>query len=468
MIRRSKPAVVVIGAGISGLCSAYYLHRAGVDVTVLERNTWVGGTMRTLHDRGWMIETGPNSALETTPLFGELLDSLRIKDRRIYADPAADRRYIVRDGSLHALPLSPAAFLTTRLWTARGKLRVLAEPFIRRGEGEESVAGFVKRRLGTEFLDYAINPFVAGVYAGNPEELSVRAAFPKLYALEVRYGGLFKGMIGGARERRRSADTAKDRAKMFSFEGGMQDFPRAISASMNSRVQLGTRVLEFSGAARNRRTRTRYLVTAVHRGRKKSISADAVVISVPAFAASDLVKSVVPMLRDILGSVHYPPVAEVFLGFREEQVGRPLDGFGFLVPEVEKRKILGTIWSSTLFPARAPEHHVALTTFVGGSRQPGILETSDRGLVRLVTEELQSLMAIRGMPAYARVIRWQKAIPQYRLGYNEVTDALEGAEAEHPGLFFCSNFRGGIAVGDCLVSARHTADNVGRFFTQRG
>jgi protoporphyrinogen/coproporphyrinogen III oxidase len=447
--------VAIVGAGISGLSTAFWLKRAGLDVRVVERASWAGGTMRTVRDRGWLVETGPNSALETTPLFDEMIEALGIREEKLYADPSSERRYIVRNGTLHALPMSPGAFFGTRLWTIGGKFRLIAEPFIGRAEREESIAEFVARRLGREFLDYAINPFVAGVYAGNPENLSVRAAFPKLYALEEKYGGLVRGMVLGARERKKRAEKAKDRAKMFAFAGGMQTFPLALARDLGRAVTLGAAVTEV----RTARARG-YTVRFRHRGRTSSINADAVVISAPAHASAEIVAPIAPGLGPLLRSIDYPPVAEVFLGFRKQQVSRPLDGFGFLVPAVERRRILGTIWSSALFPGRAPEGNVALTTFVGGSRQPEILRNDDRGLVEIVRQELDSLMGVSGPPLYAKVVRWAKAIPQYTLGYGKVIAALEETERQHPGLYFCSNFRGGIAVGDCLMNARKTADAI--------
>ena len=455
----STPSVVIIGAGISGLCAAFWLKREGAKVLVLEEQMQPGGTIRTLHDRGWLVESGPNSALETTPLFSEMFEALDITRERVYADSSSDNRYILKGGSLRPLPMSPGAFLSTDLWSLRGKLRVLAEPFIGRPEQEESIAQFVTRRLGKEFLDYAINPFVAGVYAGNPEDLSVRAAFPKLYALEEKYGGLVKGMIRGARERKRRAEKAKDRAKMFSFVDGMQTFPRAIAKALGDSVILGSRVAGLGSASRTRRARgARFSITYVRKNRTTRVRADAVVVATPAHAAAGLTEEIVPLLGQQLRRVYYPPVAEVFLGFREEQIGRALDGFGFLVPARERRRILGTIWSSTLFPGRAPKGHVALTTFVGGSRQPEVLRMSDKQLVVTVAEELQQLMGADGRPTYSKVVRWDKAIPQYTMGYQSILDAVERAEAEVPGLFFCANFRGGIAVGDCVMSGRRTAE----------
>ena len=453
-------SVIVVGGGISGLCTAYWLHRGGLEVTLLEQHPWAGGTVRTQRYRGWLVENGPNSALETTPLLGEIFEQVGITEQRVYADSTSDRRYILRNGELHPLPMSPGSFLTTSLWSLRGKLRVAAEPFIGRGDHEESVAEFVERRLGREFLDYAINPFVAGVYAGSPEELSVREAFPKLSALEEKYGGLVRGMIGGARERRRRAEKAKDRAKMFSFVNGMQMFPRALARSLHSRCVLGARVTGVSAPPRSRRGARRYTVTWTQNGRSFARNVEAVILSVPAYACTRLVRRFAPDLAAELEGIYYPPVGEVFLGYAAEQIGRKLDGFGFLVPEREERKILGTIWSSTIFPARAPQGHVALTTFVGGSRQPEVLAADDRALVAIVAEELRHLMSISGRPVFVKVNRWAQAIPQYRVGYRTVTEAIQRTEQEHRGLYFCSNYRGGIAVGDCVMNARNTADTV--------
>jgi len=446
--------VTVIGGGISGLAAAWYLRRAGLSVRLLERGSQPGGTIGTIEDGGWRIEQGPNSALETTPLFGAMFDALGIAGERLYADPAAERRYILRGGKLHALPMSPGAFLGSSLWTARGKLRLLKEPLVGRAAQEETVAQFVERRLGREFLDYAINPFVAGVYAGDPSRLSVRAAFPKLYALEERYGGLIRGMIGGARERRRRAETAKDRAKMFSFRSGMQTLPRALASALGSAAEFGAEGESIVPQGETLMVRYR------RGGESLALASRAAVIAVPAHAAGPLVRPLSADAADALGSIAYPPVTEVFLGFPLEAIARPLDGFGFLVPEKEQRSILGTIWSSALFPGRAPAHHAALTTFVGGSRQPAIAALDDDALVRGVTGELRAVMGVQGEPVYTRICRWETAIPQYAIGHLDLMRRLDRCEEQIPGLYFCGNYRGGIALGDCLVSAEALARRV--------
>jgi oxygen-dependent protoporphyrinogen oxidase len=454
--------IIVIGAGISGLCTAYWLTKAGFRVTVLERDGEAGGTMKTVRDAGWLIETGPNSALETTPLLQELFVDLGIADERIYANDDASKRYIVRGGTLHPLPMGPGAFLTSRLWTVGGKLRLLREPFIGRGRREESIAEFVTRRLGREFLDYAINPFVAGVYAGSPERLSVQAAFPKLYALEATYGGLMKGALMSRRARKQRKEVAKDRARLFSFTGGMQTFPAALARALEGRVECNAPVA--SVVPQRAGAYPIYTVSYERNGISASLESDGVVFSSPARATADVIRRIDPAMATTLEAIPYPPVAEIFLGFRREQIPRPVDGFGFLVPQVEQRSILGCIWSSTLFPGRAPDGHVALTTFVGGSRQPDLVLGGDEDLLGIVLNDLRALMGIAGEPVYRKIIRWEHAIPQYELGYHKALSAMERFEQNFRGAVFSSNFRGGIAVGDCVMSARKAADRFKELF----
>jgi oxygen-dependent protoporphyrinogen oxidase len=453
--------VVVIGGGISGLTTAFWLHRAGIDVTVLESGDAPGGTMRTIRDGEWLVESGPNSALETTPLFADMFRELGLEEERAYADPAGNKRYILRNGRLHPLPMSPGLLLRTKLWSKRGLLRICLEPFIGRADHEESIAQFVERRLGREMLDYAINPFVAGVYAGNPESLSVRAAFPKLYALEEKYGGLIKGMLLGARDRKKRAEKAKDRAKLLSFRSGMETFPAAIGRFLGNRVRCGVRVVGVLPPGRGAAEASPvFTVEAEAGGKRERIEAGRVVLAVPAYVAAPLVRPFAPSLAGLLDNVYYPPVVEVFTGYRAEQIHRPLDGFGYLIPAVEKRKILGTIWSSVLFPGRAPEGHAAFTTFVGGSRQPELTQGTDAEILASTTSELRDIMGITGEPAYTRLLRWDRAIPQYALGYHRTLETIDHTERDVPGLFFCSNYRGGIAVGDCLMGGERIAGRV--------
>ncbi len=454
----AQPKVVIVGGGISGLCIAHWLKRNAIPVLVLERDDAPGGTMKTVTDGGWLIETGPNTALETTPLIQQILQETGILDQRVYASEHASKRYIVRGGELYPLPMSPLAFLSSRLWTLQGKLRLLGEPFARRAPEEESIAAFVRRRLGSEFLDYAIDPFVAGVYAGDPAQLSVRAAFPKLYALEERYGGLIVGTIRSRKERRRRQEVAKDRARLFSFAGGMQRLPLAIAHELGDSLRLRAPVDHVIPMRAGQFPV--YTVRYRDAGEKRTVEAPVVVLSVPAYAAASMVRPIDPEFSAVLDAIEYPPVAEVFLGVRSGQVGRELDGFGFLVPGIEHRRILGSLWSSSLFRGRAPAGHAALSTFVGGSRQPSLVSRDDTELLGLVRDELQSLIHLEGHPVYSRIIRWDRAIPQYTLGYYRVLQGIERFEQNFQGAFICGNYRGGIAVGDCVMSAEKTFRNV--------
>ncbi len=451
-------SVVVVGAGISGLCTAYWLKKQGAHVLVLEKDPEPGGTMKTLRDGQWLIETGPNSALETTPLLARLFDELGIKKQFLYANPSSTKRYILRRGKLLPLPLSPVAFLSSRLWSVKGKLRLLGEPFRGRANVEETVADFVRRRLGKEFLDYAVNPFVSGVYAGDPKKLSVQSAFPKLYALEEQYGSLLKGAILSHKERKARKEVAKDRARLFSFVEGMQTIPKAIASFLGESVKLNCSVERIIPMRAGRYPS--YTISYRQDGVSMTAEASAVVLSAQAFASARIIYPIDPEMARELESIYYPPVAEVFLGFKRSQVRQSLDGFGFLVPEVEQRNILGSIWSSSLFPRRAPEGFVAFTSFIGGARQPELIQRDDEELARLVLEDVNSIMGIEGKPIYRTIIRWDRAIPQYNLGYHKILKAIERFEQNFRGAFICSNYRGGIAVGDCVVSAANIANKI--------
>ncbi|MBI4293412.1 MAG: protoporphyrinogen oxidase [Betaproteobacteria bacterium] len=452
----STAEIVVIGAGISGLATSWWLQSAGRKVTVIEAGPRAGGTIGTLQESGYLIETGPNSTLETSPLIGKLLDETGIAASRIYANPAAKNRYILRSGTLLALPLSPPAFLKTPLFSARAKLGLVRELFIGRSapDGEESVAQFVSRRLGGEFLDYAINPFVAGVYAGDPELLSVRAAFPKLFEIEQRYGSLIRGQIKGAKERRRSGEVSKQAAPMLSFREGMQTLTDGIAARLDD-LRLATRataVARINGSG--------WEVGVSGPAGNETIRAEAVVIATPAAAAAQLVKPHAGIAAAALEQIPYPPVASVACAYARADVAHALDGFGFLVPKKEQRQILGTIFSSTLFPNRAPEGSVLLTTFVGGMRQPELARSDDAAIASLVQKELASLLGMRAPPQRLWVNRWERAIPQYTLGHLGRVFAIEEAERALPGLFFCANYLGGISVADCIKSSRAAAERV--------
>jgi oxygen-dependent protoporphyrinogen oxidase len=461
-----KTDVIVVGEGITGLCIAYWLKKRGINVTVLAKDSEVGGTMKSVQDQGFLYETGANTALETTPLFKELISDLRLESEFTYANPEGKNRYILRNGVLHSMPLGAGSFFSTKLFSTAAKFRVMKEPFIGRAEKEESIAEFVERRLGREFLDYAIDPFVAGVFAGKPEQLSVRSAFPKLYALEEKYGGLVKGMIKGAQERKERAEKAKDRAETFSFVSGMQTLPQAIGDSLGKTVLLNAKVTGIRDLTTAREEPSdepdvrRYLVEYLRNGKEEELEADVVVFAIPAYDAAPIIKSLSMETAHVLSSIYYSPVISIFLGVKRDDIGHKLDGFGFLVPSKEKRKILGCLWNSCLFGNRAPAGMVALNAFVGGARQPELTGFNDEQIIHITLDELNSIMQFSGKPVYLNITRWQKSIPQYEIGYQQKMDLLAQFEESNQGILLAGNYRGGIAVGDCVKNAYEIAEGI--------
>ncbi len=451
--------VVVIGGGISGLATAFRLKKQGLRVLLLEKSARLGGSIQTETEDGFLIDAGPSSTLDTSPEIRDLLHELDLSGQRVNANDRASRRYILKAGRLKALPMSPPAFLRTDLFSLRAKLRLLREPFIApaASDEDESLAAFVERRLGREFLDYAINPFTAGVYAGDPRLLSVKSAFRKIYDLEQNYGSLIKGAIKGAKARKQRADIAKDRAQLFSFRGGMQELVKRLEQELQDNLNYPTTAEQIESVTHDS---GKFSIPCTHAGASLTVTCNAVVLTTPAYVSAQLLSPFQASPATALNGIKYPPVAVVFLGFKKAAKCRPLDGFGFLVPEVEQRKILGTIWSSVIFPDRAPDGGVALTTFVGGMRQPEIAGLEDDELLAVVLQELKDIMQLAGVPDVVKIKRWPKAIPQYEIGHAARIAAIEDFERQTPGLFVAGNFRSGISVGDCIVASRMTAAKV--------
>jgi oxygen-dependent protoporphyrinogen oxidase len=385
-----------------------------------------------------------------------MIDELNLKDQLVYANKEANKRYILKNNRLHALPMSPTAFLKTRLFSPAAKLRLLAEPFIGRSKDGyyQSISEFVTRRLGKEFLDYAINPFVAGVYAGNPEELSVKSAFPKLYELEEKYGGLIVGTIRSIRERKRRAEKSKQSAKMLSFKDGMQVLPKAIARHLSGKVKFQSDVTSIKKIIGG------YQINFTVEGVPQSLNCDKIISTVPAYIASNLFAHFDEKLPKHLNEIYYPPVLVLFLVYKKEFIRRPLDGFGFLIPSKEKKSFLGAIWSSVIFPNRSDDSTAVFTLFAGGARNPEIGSIDKEILIGKVKKEFEEIMKISGEPELQTYKYWSKAIPQYNIGYIEHEKYFDEFEKNNPGLLLSGNYRGGISVGDCIKNAKEVADKV--------
>jgi oxygen-dependent protoporphyrinogen oxidase len=451
--------VIVLGAGISGLATAHWLKKEGFDVHILESRSEPGGAMETIYKDGFTIDFGPNSGLETTPLISQLAEEVGVKENMIYANEEGNKRYILRNDELHALPTSPPAFIKTKLFSGKAKLRVMGEPFVGKSDDGyyQSIAQFVERRLGREFLDYAIDPFVSGVFAGDPTKLSVKSAFPKLYRLEELYGGLVKGMIKGRNERKRRNEESKQSARMFSFRNGMQSFPKAIAKQFGNKIEYDVKLESIN------RSENGYKVNYLVNGTSKDISADIILSTMPVHKASEYFSKFDTEFETHAKDIFYPPVLVLYLGYKKEQIRRALDGFGFLIPSKMKKNFLGAIWSSTIFENRAPKGSAAFTLFVGGARNPNLFNESTEVIINRAIHEFSEIMNVEGEPVLKEFREWHKAIPQYNLGYIEHENYFDKFEKENPGIFLSGNYRGGISVGDCIKNSELVFNKIKNF-----
>lgn len=472
-------SVAVVGAGITGLVAAYELRRRGVNVTLYEASGHAGGAIRTSHTDGFLAEHGPNSFVTSAPV-DALIAQLDLADDVVEANPKANRRYIVRNGALQSFPMTPPAMLTTRLFSLRAKLRVLLEPLVRTRatDEDESVASFVRRRLGHEVLDYAVDPFISGIFAGDTETLSMMHAFPRVVDLERKYGSLSAGLMATRGRMPAAPADASDssgtevestpagpptRARLISFVDGMQTLTDALEASLVGTLRLGCPVRLLH------RNEGRWVVDAGQDGASRARTVDAVVMATPAhvLAAMEL-PAALRKHAALVERVEYPPVSTLTLGFERADVAHALDGFGMLIPSKEKRSILGALFSSSLFPDRAPDGHVAITCFVGGARMPERAREDTDLLVERVLIDLRQLLGVRGEPIFVKHVYWPRAIPQYTVGYQAVKDAADETELANPGLYLAGNYRNGVSVGDCVASGQLIAKRVANYLARAG
>jgi len=437
--------VAIIGAGITGLTAAFELQQRGVDCTVYEASDRVGGVIRTIQEDGFLVECGPNSILDTHPNLGKMIARLGIEGNKLEPQPAAINRFIVRDGQPIALPTSPPALFNSKAFSTKAKLRLLREPFITSKSNEsESLADFVLRRLGREFLDYAINPFVGGVYAGDPAKLSTALAFPKLYALEQEYGSLIKGAIKGAKDRKKRKEVASKDARMFTFDDGMEVLPKQLAAKLGDAVKLNSPVAGFQRLDNGQ-------------WRINGEEYSDVLLAIPAHT---MPKLEAPFDLSPFADIYYPPVASLSIGFSENQFTHPLNGFGVLIPKVEKRYSLGALFPSSTFTGRAPSGMTLLTVFIGGSMSPEKALQDEEEMLANTLKDLEDLLGLSGGPEYKRLSVYPQAIPQYVVGYERFLNHMKQIETDHPGIHFAGHYRDGISVANSILSGIAVAEQI--------
>ncbi|MFZ5496922.1 MAG: protoporphyrinogen oxidase [Verrucomicrobiota bacterium] len=446
--------VAIVGAGITGLTAAHRLCAQGLRVTVFERGAQPGGAIRSTTEAGWLCEAGPNS-LQYGGDLKRLVAELGLESEVVPAAPLARRRFVVRGGRFVQVPSSPPALLGSPLLGLRTKLSLPLELFTRPRvrTTDLSLAALVRSHFTQELVDYAVNPLVAGIYAGDPEKLSVRHAFPALWQAERSHGSLIRGMIAGAKARKAAGESRM--APIVSFKRGLQTLTDALAA----RLPAGS--LKLNAAVETLLPGEPHRLVWRQDGDTRSGEFDAVILAAPAGALAQLtVGSLGERPLATLENIPHPPVSSLFLGYRRDQVAHALDGFGGLVPAVERRSVLGILFSSTLFPGRAPDGHVALTVFVGGMRQPELARLVSAELLARIDQDLRDLVGVQGAPVFVRHAFWPRAIPQYILGFERWLEQMTALENRHARLFIGGNARDGISVPDCVKSGLRLAERV--------
>ena len=463
--------VAIIGGGIAGLATAYYLQekarQAGLPLSysLIESAPDFGGKIVTYEGDGFVIEGGPDSFITQKPAALRLCRELGLEDRLLGTNDARRKVFVLDGGRLRSLPDGVMLIVPTRftpfalspLISVPGKVRMGMDLFIppRREDGDESLADFIRRRLGQEALDKIAEPLMAGIHVADPERLSLQATFPRFIQLEQKYGSLIKGMLAQkARRAEANRNGAGDGGKLSLFmtlQSGLRELVEALVARLEGDLLLGTGVADLARAEDGYRLRL---------ADGRSLDADAVILATPSYAAADLVEPLHPALAAELRAIRYVSTATVSLGFRRAEFEHPLDGFGFVVSSRDKSKLMACTWTSTKFDGRTPGEHVLLRAFVGGPHNEGLVDLPDEELLGLVREELREVMGVAAQPVASRIYRWPGGNPQYDVGHLERVDQLEAIAADLPGLYFTGSAYRGVGLPDCIQQGQATAEAV--------
>ena len=444
--------IVVVGGGIAGLSTAWAVRwrDPSAHLLVLERGARTGGNIRTEYVDGYTCEGGPDGFLDNAPDTLRLVRQIGLERRLLPSQDAARKRYIFRKGRLHQVPLSPHDMITSRLLSAVGKLRLLCEPFSRRpSDSDESIHDFAARHIGEEAASVLVESMVSGIFAGDAHALSLRACFPKMWEMESRYGSLVRAMIATRRQRKATDTPGGPAGTLTSFVTGMTELVDALTAALAESVRTGTRVLnvrrdpETDGWS--------VLTTAGH------LEADVVILAGPAAESSEFLRTFDPRLARELDDIPTAPVAVLALGYDAASVG-PLDGFGFLVPRCEGIRTLGALWETSIYPNRAPEGKALLRVILGGARDREAVTLSDEELLQIVRQDLETTMGLTAVPAFVKITRHPRGIPQYERGHLARLARIDALAAMHRGLFLAGNSYRGVSMNSCIAEADRIAE----------
>ena len=450
---RQVPALVV-GGGISGLVCAHVLRKAGIDAQLVEASPRPGGVIHSVTRDGFLLELGPQS-FSGTPALRKLCTELGISNELLQAPPSAPR-YVLIDGQLRPVPLSPPAFFMSSLINGSTKWALVRDVFGKSipPDGDESVADFVRRKFSAQLLDRLVGPFMSGIYAGDPERLSVRSAFPQLYEAEKAAGSVIRGMLRLAKSRQ----GPRERPTLQTFREGNETLIRALARKLGSAL-----LTEATVTGASRESDSSFEVRLEDNSGKHSVLTESLIMATPTDVTGRLLSSLDSSFESLLTSIEYAAVAVVSLGYRKSDVGHSLNGFGFLVPRSAGLRVLGTVWNSSLFPGRAPEGHALLTSFVGGATDPAATKLKPEELVSLVHREISTLLSLKSEPVFSNVTIWPRALPQYNLGHGDRLAALAKACLRFSGLWLTGNYLREPAIGSCVDQSIAVAQAVSKY-----
>ncbi len=432
-----KKDVVIIGGGISGLSAAFFLKKHGIPFLLLEKSDHVGGVMNSFEEEGYLLEEGPTTFMGMMSPIQEMIKTLHLESRLMTPEKSSKKRYIYKEGSLHGVPLNPFHLFSSSLLSLRGKLRLLQEPLIprRKDTGDETVAQFFRRRIGDEATESLVDPFVSGIYGGDMRELSVQAIFPHLAEWERKFGSLMKGFF-------KHKGPKKDRT-LYSFKKGLGELPRAIE------TWVGNSILKKSQVTHIEKNEQGCFVLSIFKdGKTETLETKALICAAPAYVTAEMLQSADPELATELLQISYASLNVYHLGYHKKDVGVSCEGFGFLIPRSEQKKLLGVLWTSSFFHNRSPKDHVLLTAMAKGE---ATLED--------ILEEVGDILSTQARPQFIHEKKYLKALPQYTLGHLERVALIENLVQKHPGLLITGNFLKGISTLECIEQGFETVVN---------
>ncbi len=456
MAKPEQTNLIVIGGGVTGLCAAWYASQdcQPESIVLLEAAERPGGQTGTDRIDGFVCDWGPNGFLDREPATLEWIEGIGAAGSLVKAPEMARHRFIFKDDRLIEV-VGPPRFFLSPLLSLRGRARLCCEPLIKtkRDDSPESIWHFAARRIGREAADMMVNPMVSGVFAGDARRLSLAHCFPRMAAMEKRYGGLVKALLAIRREDK-SASPMGPRGTLTSFETGIGHLPEIVARRLSRRVRTGLKVTRLTGAPGN----GGYIVET---DRDKRFEAPRVIVALPAHQTASITADMDPQLSRALAAIPYADLTVVCVGYRREDVSRDLNGFGFLIPRNQGCRALGCLWTSSIFPNRAPDGWVQLRVMYGGYTDPEAVHLTDRELLDNLARDIHPVMGIECEPRFVRIYRHSPGIPQYVLDHGRKLEAVEAAERRHQGLAFAGNAYRGVGLNECVLSARRAVTQCG-------